>query len=82
MLIFSCAASLLPRGLFVAVARLLTVVAPLAVVKARSTGPVLVARRLGSSAACGVFPDQGSHPRLLRWQADSSPLSHQESPYW
>ena len=82
MLIFGCAASLLPCGLFVAVAGVLTVGAPLAVVQARSTGSVVVARRLGSSAACGVFLDQGSDPRLLRWQADSSPLSHQESPYW
>ena len=24
----------------------------------------------------GIFPTQGSNPRLLRWQADSLPLSH------
>ena len=29
-------------------------------------------------AACGIFPYQGSYPRLLHWQADSLPLSHQE----
>ena len=23
------------------------------------------------SAACGIFPDQGSNPRPLHWQADS-----------
>lgn len=82
MLIFGCAASLLPRGLFVAVAGVLTAVAPLAAVRAQSTGPVVVPRGLGSSVACGVFPDQGSHPRLLRLLVDSSPLNHQESPYW
>ena len=25
----------------------------------------------GCSAACGIFPDQGSNPRPLHWQADS-----------
>ena len=30
--------------------------------------------------ACGIFPDQGSNPCLLHWQADSLPLSHQGSP--
>ena len=29
----------------------------------------------------GFFPTQGSNPRLLLWQADSLPLSHQRSPY-
>ena len=32
------------------------------------------------SVACGIFPDQGSNPNLLHWQANSSPLSHQGSP--
>ena len=27
-----------------------------------------------------LFPDQGSNPCLLHWQADSLPLSHQGSP--
>ena len=27
----------------------------------------------------GIFLDQGSNPRLLHWQADSLPLSHQGS---
>ena len=31
-------------------------------------------------AAHGIFPDQGSNPCLLHWQADSLPLSHQGSP--
>ena len=35
---------------------------------------------LSSSAACGIFPDQGSNPHLLHWQVDSLPLSHQGSP--
>ena len=28
---------------------------------------------------CGIFLDQGSNSRLLNWQADSPPLSHQGS---
>ena len=32
------------------------------------------------SAACGIFPDQGSNPCPLHWQADSQPLRHQERP--
>ena len=36
-----------------------------------------MAHRLSCS---GIFPDQGSNPGLLRWQADSLPLSHQGSP--
>ena len=28
----------------------------------------------------GIFPTQGSNPRLLHWQASSLPLSHQGSP--
>ena len=32
------------------------------------------------SVACGIFPDQGSNPCLLHWQADSQPLCHQGSP--
>ena len=31
------------------------------------------------SKACGIVPDQGLNPRLLHWQADSLPLSHQRS---
>ena len=29
---------------------------------------------------CGIFPDQGSNPCPLHWQADSQPLRHQGSP--
>ena len=45
-----------------------------------SSGSVVVARGLNCSTACGIFPDQGSTPRLLHWQADSWPLSHRGSP--
>ena len=31
-------------------------------------------------AACGIFPDRGSNPCPLHWQADSQPLRHQGSP--
>ena len=47
----------------------------------------LQTRRLSScgtqascSAACGIFPDQGSNPCPLHWQADFQPLRHQGSP--
>ena len=48
----------------------------------RSTGSVVVARGLSCSAACGIFPDQGSNPCPLHWQVDSQPLHHQGSPTW
>ena len=35
---------------------------------------------LSCSAACGIFPDQGSNPCLLHCQVDSLSLSHQGSP--
>ena len=28
----------------------------------------------------GIFPTQGLNPHLLHWQADSLPMSHQQSP--
>ena len=37
------------------------------------TGPVAPRSR-------GIFPDQGSNPCPLHWQADSQPLRHQGSP--
>ena len=46
----------------------------------RRTGSVVVAHGPSRSAACGIFPDQGSNPCPLRWQADSQPLCHQGSP--
>ena len=41
---------------------------------------VVVAHGLRCSVACGIFPDQGSNPCPLHWQADSQPLHHQGSP--
>ena len=46
----------------------------------RRAGSVVVAHGLSCSAACGIFPDQGSNPCALHWQADSQPLHHQGSP--
>ena len=37
----------------------------------RCAGSVVVAHGLSCSAACGIFPDQGSNPCPLHWQADS-----------
>ena len=62
--------------------RLLTAVASLVSEHGRwDTGSVVVVDRLSCSTACGVIPDQGSNPCLLRWQADSLPLSPQGSPH-
>ena len=46
----------------------------------RRSGSVVVAHGPGCSAACGIFPDQGSNPCPLHWQAASQPLRHQGSP--
>ena len=46
----------------------------------RRADSVVVAHGLSCSAACGIFPDQGSNPCPLHWQADSQPLRHQGSP--
>ena len=46
----------------------------------RRAGSVVVAHGPSCSAACGIFPDQGSNPFPLHWQADSQPLCHQGSP--
>ena len=48
----------------------------------RRAGSVVVAHGPSRSAACGIFPDQGSNPCPLHWQADSQPLHHQGSPLW
>ncbi|KAJ8789945.1 hypothetical protein J1605_021643 [Eschrichtius robustus] len=47
----------------------------------RCAGSVIVAHRPSCSAACGIFPDQGSNPCPLHWQADSQPLRPQGSPF-
>ena len=36
--------------------------------------------RLSCSMVCGIFPDQGLNPCLLRWQANSLPLNCQGGP--
>ena len=41
----------------------------------------VVEQGLSCSAACGIFPGQGSNPCPLPWQADSQPLRHQGSPH-
>ena len=46
----------------------------------RRAGYVVVAHGPSCSAACGIFPDQGSNPCPLHWQADSQPLCNQGSP--
>ena len=46
----------------------------------RCAGSVVVAHGPSCSAACGIFPDQGSNPCPLHWQADSQSLHHQGSP--
>ena len=46
----------------------------------RRAGSVIVAHGPSRSTACGIFPDQGSNPCPLNWQADSQPLRHQGSP--
>ena len=47
----------------------------------RRAGSVIVAHGPSRSAACVIFPDQGSNPCPLHWQADSQPLRHQGSPW-
>ena len=37
----------------------------------QSTCSVVVVQGLSCSAACGIFPDQGSNPCPLHWQVDS-----------
>ena len=45
----------------------------------QSTGSIFV-HGLSFSVARGILPDQGLNLRLLHWQMDSLPLSHQGSP--
>ena len=46
----------------------------------RCAGSAIVAHGPSRSTACVIFPDQGSNPCPLHWQADSQPLRHQGSP--
>ena len=70
------------RGpLFIAVRGPLTIAASLVwSTGSRRAGSVVVAHGPSCSAACGIFPDQGTNPCPLHWQADSQPLRHQGSP--
>ena len=43
-------------------------------------GSVVAAPGLNCSMTRGILPDQGLKLRLLHWQADSLPLSHQGRP--
>ena len=52
---------------------------PLRSTGSRRAGSAIVAHGPSSSAACGIFPDQGSNPCPLHRQADSQPLCHQGS---
>ena len=47
----------------------------------RRAGSVVVTHGPNCSVARGIFPDQGSNPCALHWQADSQPLCHQGSPH-
>ena len=47
----------------------------------RRAGSVVVAHGPSCSTACGIFPDHGSNPCALHWQADSQALRHQGSPF-
>ena len=72
------------RGpLFIAVRGPLTISRPLLLrsTGSRCAGSIVVAHGPSCSAACGIFPDQGSNPCPLHWQADSQPLRHQGSPW-
>ena len=67
--------------LFIAVHGPLTVAASLVrSTGSRYAGSAVVAHGPSCSAACGIFPDQGSNPCPVHWQADSQPLRHQGSP--
>ena len=53
---------------------------PLRGTGSRRAGSVVAAHGPSRSAACGIFPDRGTNPCPLHWQADSQPLRHQGSP--
>ena len=58
--------------LFIAVHRPLTIAASLVAEHRLQTRRLSsCGSRLSCSVACGIFPDQGSNPCTLHWQADS-----------
>ena len=59
--------------------RLASLVAEHGLEGAQSTGSAVAVQRLSCSAACWIFPYQGSNPCLLHWQVYYSPLSHKGS---
>ena len=71
------------RGpLFIVLRRPLTIAASLVgSTGSKRAGSVVVAHGPSCSAACGIFPDQGSNPCPLHWQADSQSLCHPGSPW-
>ena len=89
-IVFGCAGSSLPRGLFSrwgergrlsGCGTQASHCSSFSCCGARALGCVgsVVAQRLSCSTARGIFPDPGSSPCLLHWQADSLPLSHLQS---
>ena len=46
----------------------------------QSAGSVVVAHRLSCSAACGIFPDQGSNPCPLLWERILNHCTTREAP--
>ena len=44
---------------------------PLRSTGSRRAGSVVVAHGPSGSVACGIFPDRGTNPCPLHWQADS-----------
>ena len=79
--IFACAWSLLLCGPFSSCGKW-TQASVVATRGLSGWGSWALEHRLSScgTQACGIFPDQGSNLRLLHWQVDSLPLSHEGSP--
>ena len=78
--VFGCAGYLLPHGLFSSCGeRVLpsSCGVPVSHCGGFFCGSSALGHGLSCSAPCGIFPDWGSNPCLLHWQADSLPLSHQ-----
>ena len=59
---------------------LIAVVSLLRSTGSRHAGFAVVACGLSCSLACGTFPEQGSNPCPLHWQADYYPVCHQRPP--
>ena len=85
LFLFGCAASSLQSGLLTSCGRW-RLLSSCAVWAVHCGGFCCSSRvleyRLSScgTQTCGIFPDRGLNSRLLNWQADSLPLSHQGSP--